>query len=339
MHQRSTGTDFVNTVKAAILGFGRWGRILHDASLSASRLRISHVVTRSPDKVREYCTTHDLVLGDDFEPVLKDDGIDAVIIATPHTQHASQLLQCAHAGKHVYCEKPFTLTGDDAAKALDALESGGCTAAIGHNRRFAPNTLALQDMLAAGELGDPVHIEGVFNASMTAAKGQWRDSVDESPAGGMTSLGIHALDMMINLMGNVREVRATSRRVAASLSFDDCTVADLLFANNASGRLTTLTSTAMQWRITWYGTRGWAELQDLDTLIVQPVEGERKTTHYPGYAYPGLPTITSALQAFAGEIQGGAAFPVTPAQIAHGTATLEAIIRSAETRQAVTPGA
>ena len=194
-------------------------------------------------------------------------------------------------------------------------------------------------MLAAGELGDPVHIEGVFNANMNGAKGRWRDSVDESPAGGMTSLGIHALDMMIHLMGSIREVRATSRRVAASLSFDDYTVADLLFANNAGGRLTTLTSTAMQWRITWYGTRGWAELQDLDTLIVQPVEGERTATRYPGYAYPGMPTITSALQAFAGEIQGGAAFPVSPAQIAHSTATLEAVIHSAETRQAVAPGA
>ena len=327
----------MSTVNAAILGFGRWGRILHEASLPASRIRIRHVVTRSPDRVREYCAAHDLILGDDFDPVLRDDGIDAVIIATPHTQHFSQLLKCADAGKHVYCEKPFTLTGNEASEALGALESCGCTVAIGHNRRFAPNTLALEDMLAAGELGDPVHIEGVFNANMNAAKGKWRDSVDESPAGGMTSLGIHALDMMINLMGDIREVRATSRRVAASLSFDDYTVADLLFANNAGGRLTTFTSTAMQWRITWYGTRGWAELQNLDTLIVQPVEGERTTTQFPGHGYPGLATITSALEAFAGEIRGGAAFPVSPAQIAHGTATLEAIIHSAETRQAMVP--
>ncbi len=327
----------MSTIQAALLGFGRWGRILHEASLAASRIRISHVVTRSPGKVREYCTAQDLLLSDDLDSILRNDEVDAVIIATPHTQHYSQLLQCAHAGKHVYCEKPFTLTGLEALKALDTLESRGCAVAIGHNRRFAPNTLALQALLAGGELGDPVHIEGVFNANMKAAKGQWRDHVDESPAGGMTSLGIHALDMMVHLMGNVTDVRATSRRVATRLSFDDYTVVDLRFANNAGGRLTTLTSTAMQWRITWYGTRGWGELQDLDTLVLQPVEGERTTTRYPGHAYPGMPTITAALQAFAATIQDGTAFPVSPAQIAHSTAALEAIIQSAKSQRTIAP--
>ena len=119
-------------VNAAILGFGRWGRILHEASLPASRIRISHVVTRSPDKVREYCTAHDLILGGDLDPILVNDGIDAVIIATPHTQHSSQLLQCAHAGKHVYCEKPFTLTGDEAS------EGAGCPRIVRMHRGHWP---------------------------------------------------------------------------------------------------------------------------------------------------------------------------------------------------------
>lgn len=323
-------------IKTAILGFGRWGQVLYDAARHTDAIRVTHIVTRTPRRVEKLCGDEGLSLSDDPADILDTDAVDAVVIATPHTQHFSQLLLCAQAGKHVYCEKPFTLTGDEASKALDALTSNGCRVAIGHNRRFAPNTLALQTMLANGDLGDPVHVEGVFNANMDGARGKWRDSVDESPAGGMTSLGIHALDMMISLMGAIREVRASSRRVAASLAFDDYTVADLLFDNNAGGRLTTLTTTAMQWRITWYGTRGWAELVDLDCLTVQPVDGVRETTRYPGFQYPGLATITAALEAFAADIAGVSPFPVSPHQIAHGSSALEAIIHSATTGETVT---
>ncbi len=325
----------MTSINTALVGLGRWGMVLFEAARATNSINITHVVTRTPGKAEKFCRDEGLKLSDDFSEVLENDDIDAVIIATPHTQHFSQLLLCAGAGKHVYCEKPFTLTGDEAAKALGALAANHCKVAIGHNRRFAPNTLALQEILAKGELGDPVHVEGVFNANMDAARGKWRDSVDESPAGGMTSLGIHALDMMINLMGNIAEVRATSRRVAATLAFDDYTVADLLFDNNAGGRLTTLTTTAMQWRISWYGTRGWAELRDLDTLIVQPVEGERTETHYPGFDYPGARSITAALAAFASDVSGGSPYPVSPAEIAHATAALEAIVESAASGQSI----
>jgi predicted dehydrogenase len=104
---------------------------------------------------------------------------------------------------------------------------------------------------------------------------------------------------------------------------------DLRFANNAGGRLTTLTSTAMQWRITYYGTSGWAELQDQDTLVIQPLEGQRETLHYPGFEYPATATLSAALEAFAADIRGGPPFAVTPAQILQATNALEAIIRSA----------
>ena len=319
----------MSEVRAAILGFGRWGQLLHQAVDAAQGIRISHVVTRSPDKVSAYCHSHDLVLGESLETLLREESIEAIIIATPHSQHYEQLMQCAAAGKHVYCEKPFTLSGAQAREALSALAANRCKVAIGHNRRFAPNTLALQDLLSRGWFGRPVHIEGVFNAHMAGARGRWRDSTMESPAGGMTSLGIHALDMMIHLMGPVASLRASSRRIAADCNFDDHTLVELEFTNHAGGRLTTLTSTAMQWRITLYGTNGWAELQDQDTLILQPVEGERETMHYPGYEYPAMATLTAALEAFAADIRGGPPFPVTPRQIAHATESLEAIFRSA----------
>ena len=233
-------------VKAGIVGLGRWGQLLHGASIKCQGLEVTHAVTRSPDKVKDYCAQHKLNLSDDYNQLLRNEAVDALIIATPHTQHFSQLMSAAQARKHVYCEKPFTLTGDQASTALKALNESGCKVAIGHNRRFAPNTLALKSLIDKGWFGDLVHIDGIFNANMAQAKGRWRDSVEESPAGGMTSLGIHVVDMFINLVGPVSELTARSERIAPHCNFDDNTTASMRFRNGARGHLTTLTSTAMR---------------------------------------------------------------------------------------------
>ena len=321
-------TDKINT---AIVGFGRWGQSLFESSLESEKLWVTHVVTRSPKKVAGYCEEHGLVLGSDVNDVLNNDSVDALIIATPHSQHFAQLMAAAEAKKHVYCEKPFTLTGNEATTAITALRNAGCKVAIGHNRRFAPNTLALKKMLEAGWFGELVHIDGTFSANMAQAKGKWRDSVEESPAGGMTSLGIHVVDMFVNLMGPVEKLTATSECVVSQCDFDDNTTASMVFESSARGHLTTLTSTPMCWQIRLHGTNGWAELRDLDTLVINPAEGARETFHYPGYDYPGMATLTAALDAFASAIRGEQAFPVRPDEIEHATQILEAIIVSAET--------
>lgn len=94
-------------VKTAILGFGRWGQLLHKASLDCQHLEVTHAVTRSPHKVLDYCQEHSIKLGDDLDHVLGTEAVDALVIATPHSQHYDQLIGAARAGKHVYCEKPF----------------------------------------------------------------------------------------------------------------------------------------------------------------------------------------------------------------------------------------
>ena len=317
-------------ISAAILGFGRWGRSLFESSLDSKKLQVTHAITRSPEKVSEYCAEHGLVLGRDINEVLNNKSVDALIIATPHSQHFAQLLAAAGAKKHVYCEKPFTLTGGEAKTVMTALRNAGSKVAIGHNRRFAPNTLALKKMLNTGWFGELIHIDGTFSANMAQAKGQWRDSVAESPAGGMTSLGIHVVDMFINLAGPVEKLNAISERVVSQCDFDDNTTASMVFDNGARGHLTTLTSTPMCWQIRLYGTNGWAELRDLDTLITNPAQGAQETFHYPGYEYPGMATLTAALDAFASDIRGEAVFPVSPDEIEHATRILEAIIVSAQ---------
>ena len=77
--------------------------------------------------------------------------MQAVVLATPHSLHAPQVVAAARAGKHVFCEKPFALTKADAEAAVNATTKAGVTLGLGYNRRFHPeNDEAAEHDPAAG---------------------------------------------------------------------------------------------------------------------------------------------------------------------------------------------
>ena len=317
-------------IKAAILGMGRWGQNLHQSVIHSDVISITQVCTRSPDKVKSYCEEHNIALTSDFDEVLSNAEIDAVILATPHTQHYQQIMQSAQANKHVFAEKPFTLSASEAKSALEALSEKNLTVGIGHNRRFAPNTQKLKSMLDQGLLGEITYIDGMFSAHMAGSKGQWRDSRAESPAGGMTSLGIHVIDMFLHLAGEMVSVSAQSKQLQTHCEFDDATIVNINFKAGFSGILTTLTSAPMQWKIRVYGTEGWAELDEQDTLQYLLQGEERQTLHFEGYDYPVLTTIGAGLEDFARAILEQKPFAISTEEILHATAVLDGIFRSVE---------
>lgn len=326
------------TVNAAIVGLGRWGQLLVESVDKSDTITFTAAVTRTPAGAAGFCARRDMRLSDDLADVLDDGGIEALVIATPHSLHFDQLMAAAGAGKHVYCEKPWTLDAGEGRTALRALTDASVKIAIGHNRRFAPNSLAMKQLLDGGSLGAPIHIDGHFDANLVPAAGKWRDDRSESPAGGMTSLGIHALDMFIDLFGRIRDVQVQSRRVASPIDVDDSTLVRLNFENGCTGHLTTVSATEMLWRISAFCTGGWVEIRDQDRLEISSAADGPAIRTYPGFEYPVPGTIRAALEAFAADIRGGPAFPVTPAQIEHATTTLAAIISSAENGHTVTIG-
>ena len=319
----------------AIVGLGRWGQNLVESIESSKTVRFSAAVTRTPSKVSAFCAQKNIFLTDDYQSVLNDDAIDAVVITTPHSLHFDQIMMAASVGKHVFCEKPFTLTAEQAHIALASLAEHSLKVAIGHNRRFAPNTVALKNALKIKSLGQPIHIDGFFNADLGTSAGKWRDSRTESPAGGMTSLGIHVIDAFIHLFGKVSSVNTQSRRIAIGIDIDDSTLVRFNFENGCSGHLTTIAATNAFWQIRAFGTGGWAECTNLDQYVFHPMDGDPVLSDYPGFEYPGSATMKSALEAFAADIGGEAPFPISPEEIHHATAVLEAITISANTGKTI----
>lgn len=326
-------------ITAGILGLGRWGRLLVGSVQGKSdHIRFTAGATRTPGKARAFARESSLELCADYAELLARPDIDVVFIATPHSQHFGQILEAAKAGKHVFCEKPFTLDPGDTKAALEALGSAGLKAGVGFNRRFAPNTIELKRMLDEGELGQVVHIEANFSNNMSQYTKAWRNNADESPAGGMTSLGMHAIDTFIHLLGPISNLTASSRNIAMPFDVDDSTAMLMNFAAGPSGYLGTFASSTLMWRVRVFGTVGWAELRDQDRMETLLAGGKSDARVWDGYAYPALATVAAGIEEFAMALADGRSAPISPDRIQHGIDVLGAIIESSETNTWVNIG-
>jgi len=95
-------------LKCAIIGLGRWGQVLVDSVQGKSeKLTFVRGVTRTPPNAADYAAKLGIPLSADYSDALSDHDGDAIVLATPHTQHAQQMSAAAAAKKHIFVEKPL----------------------------------------------------------------------------------------------------------------------------------------------------------------------------------------------------------------------------------------
>ena len=331
-------------VRAAIVGIGRWGRTLVGAvqgKSQAIRFVAGHNRTRA--NAEAFCVEHGIALKNSLDEILGDPAIDAVVFATPHSEHGPQVERAAAAGKHVMMEKPFTLDRKSAAKALDAAARAGITLGVAYPRRFHPGMKELKARLDDGRLGTVAHCHGeqMAPAGLFMNPASWRADAHEAPAGGMTASGVHNLDAMIHLFGPIDEVYATSLRRTVTYDAEDTTSVMLGFRAGMSATLLCCIATAVSYRLAVYGSKGRGELVTPEaafyfTATPDAMPAGRHTQPAPEIIeYPRFNTLLAEFEAFAAAIEGGAAYPITPAEILHGVAAFEAIVESAATHRPV----
>lgn len=321
-------------LNAAIVGLGHWGQVLVRSVRDGSdKIRWVRGVVRTPSKAEALSREMGFPVDTDFEGVLADPEIDAVVLATPHSQHVEQIKAIAAAGKHIFVEKPLALTASGAEEAFEACREAGVLLAVGQNRRFLPSIGRIQEMIADGALGQILHVEGNFSgpSGYRHEKSAWRASSAESPSGGMTGKGLHLTDLMIWFCGRITEVDARSFRQALSCDLDDTTVMLFRFERGATGYLGTLTATADIIRFQVFGTKGWAEMRNHRWLTVKLLYEDEQV-----FDLGKVELERAELEAFADAVVGSAEYPVLRHEAVNNIALLEAIGRSAQVGGPVT---
>jgi predicted dehydrogenase len=326
-------------IRAAIVGIGSWGQNLVASVQGKSELiQFAAGTTRTPARAAEFCKKHRIRLVEGYERLLADAAIDAVILATPHSMHSEQIIAAARAGKHVFTEKPLGLDRESSERAVAACAAHGVTLAVGYNWRFQPALREIKRMLEDGRLGKLLHIEGNFcgPSAYRFGAGHWRHDGGEAPAGGMTGRGVHVVDAMLYLAGQIESVAAQSGRLVQDFGMDDTTSMLFRFKVGATGYLGTVIATAETWRMQVFGSRGWAEVGDVEHLTTWQLRfcglseenlSEKKKPEVITFAPAS--TERAELEHFASAVKERRPLAIPGGDEAHNVAVLEAIVRSA----------
>jgi len=321
-------------LRASIVGLGSWARvILRSMPEHSESIRFTSAVVRRPESVAPAVQEYGFDVTTSYEQMLADPNIDAVVLCTPHGQHAGQILAAARAGKHVFCEKPLTMTRADAVAAVEACRAHGVVLAVGHERRFEPPIMDLKAAMDEGLLGKPMHIEANFSHDILTREraDSWRLDAEDAPAAGLTGPAIHMLDRAISLFGKIESLYAQCVKVGSDMPQGDTLSVLLKFTGGQTAYVGSLIATPFLSRFQLFGSQASVEIKDkawVDKPAGWSVEWRRCNEDPETRSYPPATPIFANLEAFASAITHGTPYPIPAEQQIETVACIEAVSRS-----------
>jgi predicted dehydrogenase len=345
-------------IKLAIVGLGKMG-------LSHLALCNAH-----PDvEVTAVCDSSGFVLGvlnreaslatfNNYERMLEEADLDAVVIATPSRVHAPMVQAALEKGLHVFCEKPFTLDPEDAERLTSLGTSLGLVTQVGYHNRFVASFQTMKSLLDAGAIGEVTHALAEANGPVVLKpKGStWRSKGDEG-GGCLHDYAAHALDLLDWYLGEPTRVGGTALNSVFSRETNDQVYSTLFYEGGKTAQLSADWSDAslrkMTTRITLWGTAGrlYADRQEMHLYVGHddPPDGYdqgwniRYTTEMtqPVWFYLRGEEYSAQLNAFFERVQAGKTSGLNSFESAANTDKVIAAI-SADAKAspvAVSPGA
>jgi myo-inositol 2-dehydrogenase / D-chiro-inositol 1-dehydrogenase len=226
-------------IKFGVLGVGRIGKV-HVDNLTyqiaeTDVLAISDVFPSELEKIAQKYNIQSAV--SDYKEVLDNPNVDAVAICTPTDTHYQIILDAAAAGKNIFCEKPIDLAIEKIVKINEEVKKSGVKLMVAFNRRFDANFSKVQDVVAAGKIGDP-HVLKITSRDPAPPPEEYL----KSSGGIFLDMTIHDFDMARFLVGSeVTEVYAKTNvlvdPVFKKIGDWDTTVITLSFENGAIGTI------------------------------------------------------------------------------------------------------
>jgi predicted dehydrogenase len=323
----------VGVINVAVVGLGWWGgKIVRDLA-DSDHVRVVAGVDIDPE-AREAVRPFARDVYADYAEALKVDDVDAVILCTPHKFHTAQIVAAAAHGKHVFCEKPLSASGDDAQRAVEAMTAAGLKLGIGHERRFEPAVQGLRRAIADGELGTPLVFEGNFSQDkfLDLAPDNWRLSAVEAPVGPLSATGIHLVDLAISIFGRPTQVWARLSTQATTFANGDTLAITLAFEKGQTALITAILTTPFVGRVTVLGSEGWVEIRDRNHPedpqgwdVTRQVRGQAAESAF----FPPHASVRENIETFARAVAGEVEYPVPMEEMVVNARTFEAITRSA----------
>jgi predicted dehydrogenase len=192
-------------IKTAMIGTGFMGKVHAEQVRRLGNVEIAAVASATDQLAKDF--------GDqigverttgDYTTILADPSIEAVHVLTPNALHYPVSKAALQAGKHVLCEKPFTVTVDEARDLVELAAKTGKANALEHNLRYYPVVQQIRRMIESGDLGEILIVQGTYSQDWLLYDTDWNwriDAKENGPLRAMGDIGSHWMDMIQHLTG------------------------------------------------------------------------------------------------------------------------------------------
>jgi UDP-N-acetyl-2-amino-2-deoxyglucuronate dehydrogenase len=336
-------------MRIGILGGGGISETHARAARQIPGVEIAAVYGRNPTKIARLTELYGGRAYQDLSAFLNHLPMDFVIIGSPSGLHAEHGIAAARQGLHVLVEKPIDITAGRADSLIDECANAGVRLGVIFQDRAAPDLIELKQILDETRLGNPILVSASvrwYRPPDYYDGSSWRGIKSLDGGGALMNQGVHTVDLLLWLLGDVKRVFAKSATALHKIEVEDTIVATLEFANGAIGTLEAATSAypGFPRRIAISGSEGSAVVEHnrIASLKIRDWAAEtdrEEVQRDPGGASSHLVADVSGHRAiiedFIQAIETGAAPRCDGAEGRRSVEVVEAIYESARTGRAV----
>ncbi len=192
-------------IKAAIAGTGFMGKVHTENVRRLGNVEVAAVVGSRPETAKKFAEAASIPFAtSNLKDVLDKKDIAAVHICTPNVDHFPMSLAAIEAGKAVLCEKPLTMTTEQAQRLVEAAKAKNAVNCVEHNLRYYPAVQQIRQMILAGDLGEILIVQGTYSQDWLLYDTDWNWRIDSKSNGKlrvMGDIGSHWMDEIQYLTG------------------------------------------------------------------------------------------------------------------------------------------
>ncbi len=195
----------MSMLKVGLIGTGFMGKVHAENLRRLGTVEIAALAGSNAERAHEFGKSIGVnrTTGN-FEELLEDSSIDAIHVLTPNALHYPMCRAALQAGKHVLCEKPFTVSVGQARELVHLASRAGLANCIQHNLRYYPAVQQMRRMIEAGDLGEILIVQGTYSQDWLLYDTDWNWRVDAKDNGAlraMGDIGSHWMDAIEHVTG------------------------------------------------------------------------------------------------------------------------------------------
>ena len=222
----------------AIIGAGVIARTHAEAITRCPRAHIETIVADNEVQARELAERFQTAFDTSLDAALARRAVEVVDICTPSFLHGSMAVAALTAGRHVLVEKPMDISLASADAMISAAGQAGKTLGVVFQNRMSDAVTGVKAAITAGKLGRltacAARVNG-FRSTRYYAESGWRGTWAKDGGGAAINQGIHYVDLLIHLVGDIDSVTATADALGHDIEVEDTIAALVRFKNGAIG--------------------------------------------------------------------------------------------------------